>query len=1165
VLGSVVVAVAFLYLAALFALAAYADGRRPFWLAGPLRPWIYALGLGVYCTSWAFFGAVGFAAQTGWSFVAMSIGPALALILFGPTIRRIVRLAKSDNITSVADFIGARYGKSELVAGLVAIAAIAGVTPYVALQLKAISTSLEMLAGPGASFSIDPGFAAAATLAVFAALFGAREVAPTERQDGLMFAVATESVVKLVCFAAVGLFALFALHDGPADLIAKAREAGVGGAFGEFPAPAQFIALTALSFSAFLLLPRQFHVAIVENRSDHELKRASWAFPLYLLAFSLFVAPIALAGLLAFPLGSGVSPDAYVIALPLQAGSVWITGAAFIGGLSAASAMVVVESVALAIMFSNDLAMPILLRGRARRRSMTRRLLVLRRVAIVSAILAAYLLHRMTGAAQLAAIGVISMAAIAQLAPAFFGGLFWKRATGRGAVAGLVAGMTAWAWTLMLPAIVSQVPALESVLTEGPFGVGWLRPHAMFGLGLSDPLTHGLLVSLAANAVAFVAASLTRAPFPIERQQAAAFFEETPVSSTTPAMLRSRRTRATVAELGQTVARYLGPERTETAFRGFAIARGGEPDAAETEADLQTLRFAERLLASAIGPAASRLVLSMQLTQRAVTSTAALQLLDDASAAMQSNRDVLQNALDHARQGVTAIDADMKLVCWNREFRELFDLPEEMIHLGVGLDDIFRFNAARGLYGPVSPEEFIADRIERFVVRLETLRTRLFPSGRVIEIRSARMPDEGVVTTYTDITETVEAQEALERANETLERRVRERTRELTRLNQELARAKTEADEANISKTRFLAAASHDILQPLNAARLFATSLSERAAEGTDQARLARNVDSSLDAVEEILSTLLDISRLDTGVMKPELTSFRLDEITNQLAREFAPVAAEKGLKLKVLPTSLTVRSDRRLLRRVLQNLVSNAIKYTPSGRVLVGCRRFKGKLRIEVWDTGLGIASGQQRLVFREFKRLEQGAKVAPGVGLGLSIVERIARMLEHPITLRSTPGVGSVFALETPTAAPMPVTAPVEIVAPQRNSALKGLTIVAIDNEPAILEGMTTLLEGWGCATIVATNQREAERALARRKVTPDVIIADYHLDESDGVETIVNMRWKLGRAVPGVLVTADRSPGVREKAEAKDIRLLVKPLKPAALRALLAQLSASRAAVE
>ncbi|MBB3974009.1 hybrid sensor histidine kinase/response regulator [Hansschlegelia beijingensis] len=1164
----IVTAIALLYLGGLLALAAYADRKRPLWMTGRARPWVYVLGLGVYWTSWGFYGAVGFAATNGWSFLGLSLGPALALLLLGPLIRRMIRVARANNITSVADFVGARYGKSELVAGAVAVTALLGVTPYMALQLKAVAMSFALLTGSEGAGGLDPALGAAAALAVLAMLLGARKVAATEHQDGLMLAVATESAVKLAAFLAVGLFVVFALHDGVADLVQAAQAAGAAGLLARPPDLLQILALTFLSLMVFLLLPRQFHVTVVENRSEDELRRATWAFPLYLLAFNLLIAPIALAGLLAFPPAAGVAPDAFVLALPLQNGAAWLAAIAFLGGLSAASAMVVVESVAVAVMISNDLAMPILLRRRgARRRSMAEQLLTLRRLAIVAVILSAYLLHRWTSGAQLSAIGLVALAAIAQFAPASFGGLFWRRATGRGAVAGVAAGVAVWSWTLVLPALSTRLPMLQGLVADGPWGLAWLRPESLFGVSLGDPLAHGLVMSLAANLLAFLTFSLTRAATPIERQQAALFCDEPAPRLAEDAdqpLRRPLRARATVGELMQTLSRYLGPDRVETAFRGFAIARNAElePNAA---VDLQTLRFSEHLLASAIGPASSRLVLSMLLTRRNLTTQAALKLLDEASAAMQTSRDVLQNALDHARQGVTAIDRDMKLVCWNREFRELFDLPEGMLHLGVGLEDIFRFNAARGLYGPVNADEFIADRLERFVVKLETLRTRLHPSGRVIEIRSARMPDGGVVTTYTDITETVAVQEALERANETLERRVRERTRELTRLNQELARAKTEADEANISKTRFLAAASHDILQPLNAARLFATSLVERAEAESDQARLARNVDSSLDAVEEILSTLLDISRLDTGAMKPELSNFRLDEIVSQLAREFAPVAAEKGLKLKVLPTSLTVRSDRRLLRRVLQNLVSNAIKYTPKGRVIVGCRRLRGRVRIEIWDTGLGIASGQQRLVFREFKRLEQGAKVAPGIGLGLSIVERIARVLEHPITLRSQPGRGSVFALELPTAAAMPVVASLEVLPAHRASALKGLAILVIDNEPAILDGMKTLLESWGCTAVTASSEREAEQAIVRNKLTPDVILADYHLDEADGLEAIVKLRWKLGAPIPAALITADRSPGLREKAASKDLQILPKPVRPAALRALLAKALTRRAAAE
>src|SRR5437016_511547 len=294
-----------------------------------------------------------------------------------------------------------------------------------------------------------------------------------------------------------------------------------------------------------------------------------------------------------------------------------------------------------------------------------------------------------------------------------------------------------------------------------------------------------------------------------------------------------------------------------------------------------------------------------------------------------------------------------------------------------------------------------------------------------MEVRANHMPDGGIVTTFTDITPSVKAAEELERANESLERRVRERTEELMRLNAELGHAKGEAEQANISKTRFLAAASHDILQPLNAARLYVTSLVERQRRGED-AQLIGNIDASLDAVEEILGALLDISRLDTGAMRPELSTFRIDELLRQLEVEFRPLAQDKGLQLDFVPCSLAVRSDRRLLRRLLQNLVSNAIKYTPKGRVLVGCRRRHGRLRIDVYDTGLGIPQSKQQAIFHEFHRLDQGAKVARGLGLGLSIVERIARVLDHKVELQSVAGRGSHFSVDVPAAPALPSEAP-------------------------------------------------------------------------------------------------------------------------------------------
>jgi len=628
------------------------------------------------------------------------------------------------------------------------------------------------------------------------------------------------------------------------------------------------------------------------------------------------------------------------------------------------------------------------------------------------------------------------------------------------------------------------------------------------------------------------------------------------------------RASTTAGELEATVARYLGADRANSALATF-MAERGLPLEPSGEADAHLIRHAEHLLASAIGGSSARLVMSLLFSRRAMSGKSALKLIDDASSAIQSNRDLLQHALDHARQGITVFDRNLALTCWNREFCDLFELPPSLMRIGVGLDEIVRFNAERGIYGPGSVDDFVAERIESQLNEQEPLRLRLRPSMRVIEIRSARLPDGGIVTTYTDVTQNVEAEETLAAANERLERRVRERTEDLERLNGELAAAKTEADEANVSKTRFLAAASHDILQPLNAARLYASALTEAAgaANADEKADLARNVDASLEAVEEILGTLLDISRLDAGATRPEISDLPIAEILRQLEIEFAPMARAKGLKLAFVGCSLNVRSDRRLLRRLLRNLVSNAVKYTLRGRVLVGCRRLRGRLRIEVWDTGMGIPLAQQRIVFEEFQRLDQGAKAARGLGLGLSIVERLGRVLGHEVNLRSKSGAGSLFSVTVPLGALAPA-AFGEAAGKDFTRArepLNDLIVLAIDNEPRVVEGMRALLQKWGCIVATAGGMADAPAAMGAIGAPPDVIIADYHLDEGDGLGAIGALRAAFGADIPAVLATADRSPEVREAARSAQIAILYKPLKPAQLRALLMRCKTMRLAAE
>ena len=744
------------------------------------------------------------------------------------------------------------------------------------------------------------------------------------------------------------------------------------------------------------------------------------------------------------------------------------------------------------------------------------------------------------------------------------GEVFEGFARSLGAIAGMSGGILVWFYTLLLPSLSDAGLLSAGILTEGPWGLAYLRPQALFGLDL-PPLVHGVLLSLALNIACYVTFSFCRRPTAIERVQADLFVPSTlsPILASRSPNFRFWRASVTVEELITTIARYLGADRTRESFENFAASRriGLDP---QSEADIQLLQHGEYLLASAIGAASSRLVLSLLIRKRTLSTKAALKLLDDANTAIHYNREVLQTALDHVRQGIAVFDKDLSLLCWNRQFGEILDLPHDLTQVGVGLGNVLRHMGQPSEQDGADVEGFVSERLAKYTTAEEPFLQRFAERGLVVEVRANRMPDGGLVTTFTDITPSVKAAEALERANATLERRVRERTTELTRLNSELHRAKAAADEANVSKTRFIAAASHDILQPLNAARLYVTSLIERRRAGED-ADLVQNIDASLDAVEEIFGALLDISRLDAGVMKPEFSDFRVDELLQRLEVEFTPLAREKGLDLIFMPCSLSVRSDRRLLGRLLQNLVSNAIKYTPAGGVLVGCRRRGTHLRIDVCDTGIGIPDTKRQAVFKEFHRLDEGARAARGVGLGLSIVERIARVLDCEVALKSVVGRGSRFSVEVLRAASAAAQPAVPTLTRAGAGRLTGIVALCIDNERSILDGTETLLGGWGCRVLTAADLAEALAVIDASGLEPDGLLVDYHLDGDNGLAAVAELRRRLEHHVPAVLITADRSVPVREQAHAETVYVINKPIKPASLRALITQWRVQRVAAE
>jgi len=1158
-----VIAAAFGYIGFLFFVASYGD-RVPQLARGRTGPLIYPLSLAVYCTSWTFFGSVGLATRTSVEFLAIYIGPILLIVFCAPLLRRIIQLAKSQNITSVADFIAARYGKSQAVAATVAIIAIIGSVPYISLQLKAVASSLEtILIDDQAIASIpvigDIALLVTIVLALFAVLFGTRQTDATEHQHGLMLAIATESIVKLVAFIAAGAFVTFWMFS-PVELIERAMKSPEAVRAIEYmPSIGNFITMTLLSFFAIMLLPRQFHVSVVENSSDREVSRARWLFPLYLVAINLFVIPIALAGLVTFPFGA-IDSDMYVLALPMEGHSTLLSFVVFVGGLSAGTAMVIVECVALAIMVSNDIVVPLVLQRspapRGGHKDFGNFLLKTRRLAIFVIMILAYFYYRALGSAQLAAIGLLSFAAIAQLAPAFLGGMIWQRATARGAMGGMLVGFAVWVYTLFLPSFLDGNADGMLLLQHGPFGIAALKPQALFGTDL-PPLMHGALWSLSLNVLTYVVLSLMRQPTSIERLQAEIFAPHALTPLTPP--FRRWRSTVTVQDILGTVGQYLGPVRARQAFDEFAAARRMTLDPA-MPADFELLQQAEHLVASSIGAASSRLVMSLLLRRRTVSAKAALKLLDDAHAALHFNREMLQTALNHVRQGIAVFSPELQLICSNRQFGQILGLPPQIVQIGIPLGEILDCLGSNDTSraGGASAKQA---RLIAYTTEGRPYLERIPDRNIVIEVRANRMPDGGLVITFSDVTPSFEAAEALERANATLEKRVRDRTEELTRLNSELARAKSNAEEANHSKTRFLAAASHDILQPLNAARLYVTSLVERQTGGEDS-RLVENIDDSLEAIEEILGALLDISRLDAGAMTTSISSFRIGDLMRSVEIEFAPIARAKDVRLTFVPSSLAVASDRLLLRRLLQNLISNAIKYTPRGRVLIGCRRRGQSLQISVYDTGVGIPILKRGEIFKEFHRLEQGARIARGLGLGLSIVQRIARVLDHGIALDANRSGGSVFSVTVPIATAINHTTTVTSSTPLSRAPMSGALVVCIENDPAILDGMKTLLTSWDARVIAVSGLEAAIEAIEAAGERITGLLVDYHLDRGNGVAAIRDIRRRYGAALPAILITADRSPHVRDAARLDRISLLNKPLKPASLRALIGQWRAQQA---
>lgn len=771
--GLTITLISLAYLGLLFGIAYLGDRSKAgeSWASNPV---IYSLSLAVYCSSWTFYGAVGRASTGGWEFLATYLGPALVFIFGFNLIEKINRVSKQQNITTISDFLSSRYGKSQTVAVLVTIIAVLGTIPYIALQLKAVAVSYNAIA-PSATEALSKGsdtaLIVALMMAVFAILFGTRHIDATEHHRGLVLAIAFESIVKLTAFLAVGLFVTFNIFGDVATTIETVRLELINQQiFSRSIFDSSFLIEIVLACGAIICLPRQFHVTIVENIKHGSLKIARWLFPVYLLLLALFVLPIAVAGSLIVP-GNPFGADSFVLTLPLHEGRTGLATFAFIGGLSAATSMVIVSSITLATMVCNDIVVPILLRvprlGLAESKDLGALLLAVRRITIICLLLLGYFYYRILGnQGSLASFGLLAFVAAIQFLPAILGAVYWQEGNRYGATAGLASGFFLWIYTLVVP-VLEGADLLPFGLRPGNYLPEWLAPTSLMGINQIDPLTHGVIWSLGVNAALYIIVSKLVSPRLVDRIQASAYVHSHRNGATEPGR---QTTPVTVSDLQMLTERFLGIKRTQQAFTNFALQRYQDSFLPSQKAEPELIQYTERLLTGVLGASTARIVMDSTLRGKDMQIDDVVAIVDEASQALRFNRSLLQSTIENVTLGISVVDQKYRLVAWNRRYVEMFGYPEDLIYVGRPVEEIFRYNAIHGEYGHSSKtiDKLVNERMDLLRSGRHHNLERYRPNGQVLEVRGNPMPDGGYVNTYMDITEHKRVEEALRESEQNI-------------------------------------------------------------------------------------------------------------------------------------------------------------------------------------------------------------------------------------------------------------------------------------------------------------------------------------------------------------------------------------------------------------
>lgn len=864
-------------------------------------------------------------------------------------------------------------------------------------------------------------------------------------------------------------------------------------------------------------------------------------FPIYLLVFALLSAPLGLAGHML--LNGKVPADAYVLFLPAQQSQYWLSLFAFIGAISAASSMVIVSAIALSTMVSNEIVFPLLYsksdKGKLDFSNFRADLLRIRRALVVLIVLLGYSMFLIAPSNTLGSLGEVSFGAVAQLTPALLAAFYFRTATLTGVYSGISVGFSVWI-------LLSLLPQLQ--FYDAPF--------ASISYTATTSGTYGTLLALFLNVTTTWIVSYFSRQSVQERVQVKNFFYFK--WRTEGESLRKRNIHPNELEL--LVSRFVGKEKAKQSFKVFYQNNSREDMPLELY-NSALLQHTTSTLASVMGASSAQLVISSALEGRDIGLDDVATFVEDASSQRRNfSRDLLRNAIENVGEGISVVDSELNLVAWNRKYEEMFDYPSELLYPGCNVESLIRFNARRGMCGPGEVEAQVAKRLAHLRNRSPHASERHYRNGRTIRIEGNPLPSGGFVMLFSDITAYRRAEKVLKDANLDLETLVTERTEKLEQANKELARANEVAAEANLKKSLYLHACSHDLMQPLEAARLFASALAEQPNLATEQSQYVSQIQHSLKIANDLLSDLSEIARIEGGKLQPNRTEFCIRQVFESLQQEFSAASIERRVSFKVVMSDLWVSSDLHMLHRILQNLIGNAFRYASPGKVLLGCRRRGDAIEIYVIDNGPGIPESKQKQVFQQFVQLDNNTANTPrtenkainkGLGLGLNISHNLCDALNHPFKLRSTAGHGCQFSVVVPKVA----AAEQSTVQSPQVMAVQGVKVLCVDNDYDVLMGMIALLETWECEVHAAGTWEEAVEILEDDHVAIDIMLVDYQLDDdTNGLDLMLHLREMASREIPGILVTANSDNDIVNKAKQHHFGYLRKLIRPGQLRALM-----------